>query len=188
MDYYNILGVPRSSTAEEIKGSYRTLCKKYHPDLPDNKGIKSTEDRMKEINLAYDTLGDAEKRKKYDNPQHNYSPFNNTDHTDIHNIMHQFFSGQGGFRFDFGRGGQQFTQIINIEANISIFTLILGGPYEVALPTGETKKISIPPGSPLNAQLHMKENNIEIRVHLIPVVPSITEEQMAKLKEIFPQK
>ena len=64
MDYYKVLGVPEQAEEEQIKQSYRKLAKKYHPDLnPDN---PEAEARFKEIVEAYETLGDAEKRKAYD--------------------------------------------------------------------------------------------------------------------------
>lgn len=64
MDYYKVLGVPENAGEEQIKQSYRKLAKKYHPDLnPDN---PEAEARFKDIVEAYETLGDAEKRKAYD--------------------------------------------------------------------------------------------------------------------------
>jgi molecular chaperone DnaJ len=63
-DFYRILGVSENASAEEIKKAYRNLAKKYHPDR--HKGDKQTEERFKEINEAYDILGDSAKRKKYD--------------------------------------------------------------------------------------------------------------------------
>src|SRR5579872_5968981 len=63
-DYYKILGVPKGAAEKEIKQAYRRLARKYHPDV--NPGDKSSEDRFKEIGEAYAVLGDAAKRKKYD--------------------------------------------------------------------------------------------------------------------------
>jgi curved DNA-binding protein len=63
-DYYKILGVDRNATEEEIKKAYRRLAMKYHPDR--NPGDKSAEEKFKEINEAYEVLGDPEKRKRYD--------------------------------------------------------------------------------------------------------------------------
>ena len=63
-DYYNVLGVKREASAAEIKAAYRKLARKYHPDV--NPGNKEAERKFKEINEAYQVLGDSEKRKKYD--------------------------------------------------------------------------------------------------------------------------
>ena len=63
-DYYNILGVKRDATEQEIKKAYRRLARKHHPDV--NPGDKSAEAKFKEINEAYEVLSDKEKRQKYD--------------------------------------------------------------------------------------------------------------------------
>jgi curved DNA-binding protein len=63
-DYYKTLGVDKQASADEIKKAYRKLARKYHPDV--NPGDKSSEERFKEINEAYQVLSDNEKREKYD--------------------------------------------------------------------------------------------------------------------------
>ena len=63
-DYYEVLGVQKGASDDELKKAYRAMVKKYHPDLhPDD---KEAEAKMKEVNEAYDVLSDREKRAKYD--------------------------------------------------------------------------------------------------------------------------
>jgi molecular chaperone DnaJ len=62
-DYYDVLGVPKTASASEIKKAYRKLAMKYHPDVNKEEGA---EDKFKEINEAYEVLSDEDKKKKYD--------------------------------------------------------------------------------------------------------------------------
>ncbi|HOI31540.1 MAG: J domain-containing protein [Bacteroidales bacterium] len=93
-DYYKILGVDRKATAEQIKKQYRKLAVKYHPDK--NSGDKAAEERFKEISEAYEVLGNAEKRRKYDDLGANWKHY-----------QQQGFEGFGGFREGGTHGRQQ---------------------------------------------------------------------------------
>jgi curved DNA-binding protein len=107
-DYYKILGIPKSASAEEIKKAYRKLAMKYHPDR--NKGDKTSESHFKDISEAYAVLGNEEKRKQYDNFgaegfERRYSQEDIFRDFDLGSIFREF--GFGGGR---GRGSTVFSQ------------------------------------------------------------------------------
>jgi curved DNA-binding protein len=100
-DYYKTLGVAKTATQEEIKKAYRKLAVKYHPDKnPDN---KEAEAKFKEANEAYDVLGDADKRKKYDELGMNWKQYENMGKQG----GNPFGGGGGQYHYsgDFGDGG-----------------------------------------------------------------------------------
>lgn len=108
-DYYEILGVSRNATQDEIKKAYRQMALKYHPDR--NPGDKEAEEKFKEAAEAYEVLSDPEKRQRYDQFGHdglrgtNYRDFTNVE--DIFSAFSDIFSGGfGGSIFDevFGTG------------------------------------------------------------------------------------
>jgi len=98
-DYYKILGISKTASEKEIKAAYRSLARKYHPDV--NAGDKTAEDKFKDVGEAYDVLSDTDKRSKYDqfgDQWKNYSQGGGFTPN----------AGQGGGRpqdFDFGGGG-----------------------------------------------------------------------------------
>jgi curved DNA-binding protein len=152
---YETLEVSDNATVDEIKKSYRRLAKQYHPDRnPDN---KEAEDKFKEINAAYEVLGDKEKKAKYD--QFGDSMFGNQSFhdfargqggsADLNDILNQMFrqGGFGGFSSGFG-GNSSFGQPnldLTYKLKIDLITSVLGGKEEVTV-EGSSFTIKIPQG------------------------------------------
>ena len=100
-DYYAALGVTKSSTEKEIKQAFRKLARKHHPDV--NPGDKAAESKFKEINEAYEVLGDSAKRKKYDELGANWRAYEQAERAGGPNPFAGQWNvntggGQGGFR------------------------------------------------------------------------------------------
>jgi len=136
MDYYQILGVQKGASPEEIKKAYRNLSKEFHPDR--HKGDKEKEEKYKQINRAYEALSDPKKRQAYDQfgsedgPQFqggSGNPFGGQGFGDIGDIFETFFGGRGGGR----SSGPRETQGRDAEVGIRITLL---EAY-----TGTTKRI-----------------------------------------------
>jgi len=109
MDYYEVLGVKKDSSAQDIKKAYRKLAMKYHPDR--NKGEKEAEEKFKKISEAYAVLSDPEKRKQFDTYgdtgfQQRYSQEDIFRGFDLGDILKEFGLGGmgGGFRASSGQG------------------------------------------------------------------------------------
>jgi len=102
-DYYEVLGVSKDADQTEIKRAYRKLAKKYHPDVNKEPGA---EEKFKEINEAYEVLGDEEKRKNYDqfgfagmDGAQGFGGFQSGSFDDINDIFNSFFGGGMGGSF-----------------------------------------------------------------------------------------
>src|ERR1700733_11517084 len=95
-DYYKILGVEKTASADEIKKAFRKLAVKHHPDK--NAGNKAAEEKFKEINEANEVLSDKEKRKKYDDLSTNYQNHRQGGRRqgDYSDFFESIFGGSGG--------------------------------------------------------------------------------------------
>lgn len=152
-DYYTLLGVERTASADEIKKAYRKLAMKYHPDK--NPGNKEAEATFKEVSEAYEVLSDEDKRHKYDQFGHDgmrsaFGPggfdFSRdfTHASDLQDILGSLFGGQGGGIFEdiFGggggrrrsSGGAQRGNDLRFDLEIDFEEAVFGSQREVSLP------------------------------------------------------
>jgi curved DNA-binding protein len=161
-DYYEVLGVPRTAAAEEIKRAYRQLARKHHPDLQPAAERARAAERFKEINEANEVLSDADKRAKYDALGANWK--NGMDFTpppdaewrtadasmdDLGDVSDFFASlfGQAA-----GRGGRSGARItlagsdVEAELAVTLEELLRGGKRRLQLPGNRTLEVEIPVG------------------------------------------
>ena len=145
-DYYEVLGVSKGATDDEIKKSYRKLAKQYHPDL--NPGDKAAEARFKEVNEAYEILSDKEKRARYDQFGHagvdpNFNPgggfgggfggFTDMGDIDLGDLFGSFFGGGFGGGGSSRRHGPQKGETIRTGVAISFEEAAFGCEKEVTV-------------------------------------------------------
>ena len=149
-DYYEVLGVAKTATDDELKKAYRRLAKEYHPDL--HPGDKAAEAKFKEVNEAYEVLSDEQKRRRYDQFGHagvdpnfgagagGYGGYNMGD-IDLGDLFGSFFGGFGG---GFGGGQRQNPtaprkgDTLRAAVSVSFEEAAFGCEKEISLSRSET--------------------------------------------------
>jgi curved DNA-binding protein len=148
-DYYDILGVSRDASPEDIRRAYRTLARRYHPDVNKEAGA---EERFKEIGEAYEVLGNEERRREYDNPSPRFAQGNGDVRVDFgsgdfSDIFESMFGGRtrgggfGGFGGFSSRGSDQEATL-----ELSLEEAAKGGRRRITLGDGRDYEVNIPAG------------------------------------------
>jgi curved DNA-binding protein len=183
-DLYDILGVPRAATADELKRAYRKLAKRYHPDV--NPGDKGAEEKFKELSAAFEVLSDSKRRKLYDEfgPDSLRTGFDEKRAEEYRRYRSQGIP-PGGMPFDFGdfqtvnvgggafdfssifgeifgqagrgRRGQPFPSDgghAEAELEVTLREAVLGGERELKL-DGRTLRVKIPAGVGDGSQIRL---------------------------------
>jgi curved DNA-binding protein len=171
-DYYEVLGVPRTATAEEIKRAYRQLARKHHPDLQPATERAAAAERFKEINEAHEVLSDPDKRAKYDALGASWKSgmdFTPPPGTDWRATGTEGWEDLGGFSDFFaslfgrpaGRPGRGSVRIVfpgsdvEVELPVTLEELLRGGRRRIQVPGRGSVEVEIPFGAREGAVLRV---------------------------------
>ena len=182
IDYYKILGVPKDIAQKDVKKAYLKRAKQFHPDLhPDDPKAKA---KFQALNEAYDVIGDAEKRKKYDQYGEQWreadqfqggfqgsaggSPFEGFDFSGFQggsgfsSFFENLFGARGGrasgFSSGFGGFGNQKAEPAETQASMTIdmYTALLGGEVMVGLGDGQKLRLKVKPGTQPGTKVRLR--------------------------------
>src|SRR2546425_6782027 len=137
-DYYEVLGVGRNATAEELKRAYRKLALQYHPDR--NNGDPQAEARFKEVNEAYEVLSDQAKRQRYDTFGHAGTQgapgfdFGGAGFGGINDIFDMFFGAAAAGR---ARSGPRRGADLRLDLRLTFEEAVFGVERELTIPRAE---------------------------------------------------
>jgi DnaJ-class molecular chaperone len=162
-DPYEILGVAKTATADDIRKAYRKLAKKLHPDL--NPGDKRAEEQFKEVAAANDLLSDPDKRRRFDAGEIDAS---GAEKAPPHARYYRDYAGEGGHPYeghgaygDFAQGDDMFAELLrraaeqarrrpgadlHYELQVDFLDAVNGAAKTITLPGGGTLQVTIPPG------------------------------------------
>lgn len=189
-DYYEILGIAKNATDEEVKRAYRKLAHQYHPDK--NKG---DDKKFKEINEAYQILGNREKREQYNrfgktfDGAHSSGGFGDFgDFGGLSDILEELFGFGRQSRNDggFGFGGFRSRAFSTIQTTLSIdfITAVLGGDVDISL-RGEKINLKIPVGVQNGESLmHRGKNNDIIFIINIKIPRNLSKKARELLEQL----
>ena len=185
-DYYEVLGVARSASPDEVKKAYRRLAMQFHPDR--NPGNPEAEARFKEVSEAYEVLSDADKRRQYDQYGHDglksaFGPggfdFSRdfTHYSDLQDILGSLFGdagGGGGGIFDEffggqrrgGRAGPQQGADLRFDLEVDFEEAVFGSEREIMLPVmeecGKCSGSGVEPGSQRESCRHCSGRGVVV--------------------------
>lgn len=151
LDYYNILGVEKTASQDDIKRAYRKLASQHHPDRGGDTA------KFQEIQAAYDVLGSPEKKSQYDNPRSHYENFNFDE--GVPAGFEDILSAFGNFGGMFRRTQPQQNSSLNLRTEISLEEAYSGKDLVVSikLPSGKDQllEIKIPKGTSSGMKLRL---------------------------------